>query len=119
MKHEGIPISAERVCAHKIYLINFRTELHKDPGIPNLCPFKEEMLAKIEAKREENERQKEAAKAKRKQLVQKKRAKSLQDLVQQSKERQEQYDSQRSVFQSEEGPSSDVRGGYSFPLFSI
>ena len=77
------------------------------------------MLAKIEAKREENERQKEAAKAKRKQLVQKKRAKSLQDLVQQSKERQEQYDSQRSVFQSEEGPSSDVRGGYSFPLFSI
>ena len=46
-----------------------KPRMKKDPGIPNLWPFKEELLRKMEATRQRLEERKELAKATRKDLI--------------------------------------------------
>lgn len=46
-----------------------KSRIKKDPGIPNLWPFKEELLRKMETTRQRLEERKDLAKATRKDLI--------------------------------------------------
>ena len=52
---------ARRAC-EKMGALGTKKKLSKDPGIPNLWPFKEQLLKQIEKKREQMEEAKEEAK---------------------------------------------------------
>ena len=54
-----------------------KKKLSKDPGIPNLWPFKEQLLKQIEKKREQMEEAKEEAKRRRQKALAKKRKEKM------------------------------------------
>jgi nuclear GTP-binding protein len=65
-------------------------ESKKDPGIPNLWPFKEKLLQEIEAKKQKAEDEKARQKLQRQQIVSKHR--QLENLVKDTEERVTQFE---------------------------
>ena len=66
-----------RRAAKKMGKWGTKKKLSKDPGIPNLWPFKEQLLKQIERKREQMEEAKEDAKKRRQKALAKKRKEKL------------------------------------------
>ncbi|XP_028410839.1 guanine nucleotide-binding protein-like 3 homolog [Dendronephthya gigantea] len=62
----------------------------KDPGVPNLCPFKEKILEEVERRKQKQEEEKERRKAKREKVVNKKR--NLQALQQDAIKRGKEFE---------------------------
>ena len=66
-----------RRAAKKMGKWGTKKKLSKDPGIPNLWPFKEQLLKQIERKREQMEEAKEDAKKRRQKALAKKRKEKM------------------------------------------
>ena len=66
-----------RRAAKKMGALGTKKKLSKDPGIPNLWPFKEQLLKQIEKKREQMEEAKEEAKRRRQKALAKKRKEKM------------------------------------------
>ncbi|CAB3994657.1 guanine nucleotide-binding -like 3 homolog [Paramuricea clavata] len=62
----------------------------KDPGVPNLCPFKEKILEEVERRKQKQEDEKQRRKAKREKEVNKKR--NLQTLQQDAAKRAKEFE---------------------------
>ncbi|KAL6054484.1 nuclear GTP-binding protein nug1 [Balamuthia mandrillaris] len=69
-----------------------RTALKKDPGVPNLYPFKAQFLNKLERLKEKEEAEQARRKQERAKLREKKRLTSIQQLVEDARDRQDLYD---------------------------
>ncbi|KAL6060062.1 nuclear GTP-binding protein nug1 [Balamuthia mandrillaris] len=68
------------------------TALKKDPGVPNLYPFKAQFLNKLERLKEKEEAEQARRKQERAKLREKKRLTSIQQLVEDARDRQDLYD---------------------------
>ena len=65
--------------------------IRKDPGIPNLWPYKEQLLEKMEKAREKDEQNKKRVKDGRDQLAMQMRMQSMEELAQQAEAREQEY----------------------------
>jgi nuclear GTP-binding protein len=72
--------------------LRITTEPKKDPGIPNLYPFKEELLHKMELQKAKMEDEKERQKKNRALEIKKKRETSLQSLAADANKRTKDFD---------------------------
>ena len=77
--------------------INGVQKLKKDPGIPNLWPFKEGFIRQMEAKKKHELEQKEREKERRKQI----KAQGLSSLVQDAESRGQEYEKQEEIIKGD------------------
>lgn len=68
---------------------SLRKKLKKEPGIPNLCPYKEDLLHKMETQKQRYEEEKEKQKKRRQLVVQQKR---MEDVVQEANQRAQEFE---------------------------
>lgn len=109
--------SSKRLSCHKKYKIIRKVKEHnrkarkeekakgnkrkpKDPGIPNLFPFKEQLLKQIEERREKDKEDKEKRKAEK--TKEKSRKRKLQDLQKDAEKRAKLFDKKQAL-ENEEG----------------
>lgn len=90
--------------------------LRKDPGIPNLWPFKEKLLNKIAQQKESLEKQKEELKERRKVMVREKRAAlkagiDISELANSATERSTEFNLLQEAASEEALKSADMREG--------
>lgn len=75
----------------RVHITVSHAELKKDPGIPNLFPFKEQLLQQMQARKERVEGERERQKLQRQREHAKKR-RSLQGLKNDADKRQKEYE---------------------------
>ncbi|XP_004363980.2 Gnl3l protein [Capsaspora owczarzaki ATCC 30864] len=80
------------------------SKIRKDPGVPNLWPFKEQLLIQREAKREHADMVKQKQKLQREKLLEKRRNASIADLQKAANKKQAEFDKKHKG----DGSSMDV-----------
>lgn len=83
--------------------------LKKDPGIPNLFPFKEKLLRKAMKKRDEEERMREEMKQRRKEMRAAKKGKTVADVVAEASARQAEHEVKETMRQQDEAAAGNKR----------
>eukprot|EP00124_Ichthyophonus_hoferi_P000076 Ihof_evm29s2 gene=Ihof_evmTU29s2 len=84
---------------------NPKSASKRDPGIPNLHPFKEQMLKNIEAQKIRAEQEKSRQKEARRKLIERKRKSSLKGMVQDAQERSVEHERKEEMVTTENGVS--------------
>jgi len=90
--------------------LNANKKKSKDPGIPNLYPFKEQLLKQIQEKKEKEEDEKAKRKAQKQKQASRKRKLTIQDLQKDAEKRAKQFD-KRHENESNENKLSEFSSG--------